>query len=337
MRRVFILALLGLLTHTASAHNHRLIHIISSEQAHHGVTYIFAHGLGATGIQANMYTQQFCQHPYPSTNSSILAKPLAIFNFPDAKDDAMHYHKERVNMGQELDIYTLKNVYDQVVAAYPNNDIVLCGVSRGAVTILNTMAYYKLPKVKALILECPFDSFNDVILQTMKRFYLGNVPGALYIGKKIVNVAFPLVDLEGIFPIQHLHLLPKEVPILLIHSQHDGVVPINCSRRIYQTLRLLGHEHTYFLELKTSSHARALCGHEKKQYENVVHALYKKYNLPHHDLYALDGQKLLETCLPTLQDIEKRITNDAHNGFDLPTITAVFAQLKKLLARIRPF
>jgi hypothetical protein len=46
---------------------------------------------------------------------------------------------------------------------------------------------------------------------------------------------------------------------------------------------------------------------EGELYNNVVHAFYKKYNLPHNAAWAQSGEIMLNYCQPSLDEITKRI------------------------------
>lgn len=279
--------------------------IINDDNDHTDVAYLFAHGLGATGIQANMYAKRFSEHPYPDSNCWILGTPLIVFNFPDAKNDNIEYHSKKVNLGQTLDMETLKGAYEQAKELLPHYGMVMFGVSRGAVTILNAVGSYQFQDLRAIIVESPFDRIKNVIKHLMHQYCLGWIPFSKNIGCAIMQKKFPAINLEGIFPIQVVRNIPKELPILLIHSRKDKVIPPDCSRRLYMELVESGHYNTYYLELASGEHARLLCDAEQKLYRNIVNAFYKRFALPHKESYARKAEHLLDYCKPTIDEVKQ--------------------------------
>lgn len=267
---------------------------------------IFAHGLGATHRQVTIYAESsITSSPYATNDHIILQKPIVAFNFPDAKNDAIEYYTDYVNLGQQLDIQRLHEIYKLTVQEFPNHKIILCGVSRGAATILNLAATQPLEQVKAIIIESSFENLETVVKHLMKRFYVGWLPWSKQIGLGIANKMFPALDTQGIFPINVVSRIPNDLPILLVHSRQDSVVPTNSSRKIYKRLIETGHFNTYYLELASGEHARLLCGPEGRLYKNVVHAFYKKFSLPHDANAAQQATHLLNYCQPTIDEMRR--------------------------------
>lgn len=282
------------------------LEIITNESDQSNVLYLFAHGLGATGKgQGNIYAQEYCNHSYPQADTWILGTPLAVFDFPDAKNDNVEYHQNKVNLGQETDIQAFKQAYSKVCDALPDHGVVACGVSRGAVTILNCAA--QLDNLRAIIVESPFDTLKSVVKNLLRNYKVHWVPFSTAIGMKIALNKFPLIDYKGAFPIDHVDKLPKDLPIMLVHSRRDWVVQVNCSRRLYIKLLESNHTNVYYLELASGNHARLLCGPEGQLYHNIVHAFYKKHGLPHDESSAKEGMPHLKHFQPTIDDIKQRL------------------------------
>jgi hypothetical protein len=76
----------------------------------------------------------------------------------------------------------------------------------------------------------------------------------------------------------------------------DDVVPAECTKRLVAALVNAGHKEVYLLTLKESSHSQYMMhnGEDAQTYQNFIHALYKKYGLPHRADYAEQGYALVE-------------------------------------------
>lgn len=264
------------------------------------IGYIFAHGLGATQAQAALFLSN-------STNKWLINKPLIVFDFPDSKNNAMEYYCSEVNLGQELDIARLKEAYDKAKSLLENHRFVLAGISRGSATVINYVALHQPASIAALVLESPFDTISNVIKHLLRRFHINWIPFSKKIAIKLAQSNFPLLNINGIFPLNVVHKIPSHIPIFIIHSRKDRTIPINSSRNLYRSLVLAGHNHVYFLELASGEHGKLAYSIESDLYAYVVHAFYKKYGLPHNVQYALHGENMLKHCQPTVEEINKKI------------------------------
>lgn len=273
------------------------------------IVYLFAHGLRSSYMQSHKLTEGFNKERW------IMHKPLACFNFPDAKTEKTICEKKEVNLGQEQDVACLAQAYEQTLAeTSPDHGVVLVGISRGSATILNFAALHKPEQVKAIVAECPFDTLESIIRHLLRRFYVHWVPFSQKAGTKIVSKQFPLLDCKGIFPLKTVEGIPSTIPVMLVHSAHDNVVPINSSRRLYCQLTKAGHKHVYLLELASGAHGKALAGKDGESYQYAVHAFYKRHNLPHNEVWAKKGENLLNCCQPDIGEVQKRIKKYKYNA-----------------------
>lgn len=285
------------------------------------ISYLFAHGLGATSNQGtSLFSQIRCVQPDGSIVCNphwIMKDPLALFNFADAKNEN-EYHKESVNLGQQKDMARLHEAIQATRNELPNHNLILGGVSRGSAAIINYVALYQPDCIRALVLESPFDTLKSIINHLLKRFGVSWVPFSEKIGFKIAQSQFPELDLQGVVPLKTAPYLPHDLPILLVHSKKDKVIPVKCSRELYMLLRQTGHQHVYLFELQSGAHGKLMNGPDAIHYQNVVHAFYKKYNLPHHETFAQNGENLLLLSQPTIHDVKLRNkrSNDEMNNED---------------------
>lgn len=255
--------------------------------------YLFAHGLAATKKQVDILYNRFRDQ---SADALIYNKHWLIdneqflvhaFNFDDALNDngGINFKRHHVNLGQEADLASFDTAYKAIPA---DQDVVLLGLSRGAATILNYGPRLG-SNVKAIVLESPFDTLLSIIKSIARRIYFPYNRHTRPFLLSAMNYWFPALDMEGIVPIQSVEFFPLDIPILFVHSAQDSVVSINSSRRLYAALRSRGHTNVYLLELPEGSHGKIIRGTCAQTYCNVVHAFFKKYNLPHDEQRAAHG------------------------------------------------
>lgn len=256
-------------------YNNTLFHRIGIPNS--SVTCLFAHGLFDSGKQAIPYRK--------STNPKstyLFECPVVTFDFPDSKTTFPWCNPAHTSLGQENEIECLKNKYDTI----NHSNIILFGISRGAVTALNFTALYN-PNIKALILESLYDDLEKVIDATPIIQY------------SWISSIFKKYNPKGIQPIHCLHKIDLNLPILIICSKQDQRVPYQRSIAVYKALKKSGHN-VHLLVLKKGKHAKLLTGKNGKIYQNVTHAFLKHYNLPHNFFCALQGKDLFIKTQPLL-------------------------------------
>jgi hypothetical protein len=266
------------------------------------VAYVFAHGIAENHQQASLFLPENSE---AACARWIAHEPLIAFNFPDAKNSSHEYARKEVNLGQENDIAQLHQAYQKAITTFPDHMVVLTGISRGASTIINFIAQHQPTQVKALVLESPFDTLDSVIRHLLSRFHVSWVPFSHQIGYSICKKHFPKINIKGIFPLNCADRLPLSMPILLVHSKKDKVVPIKSSRNLYLKLKQIGHEHVYLAELASGVHGKLIGGADSDFYLYIVHAFYKRYNLPHEPDLATKGARLLTMCQPTIEEVQQ--------------------------------
>lgn len=207
----------------------------------------------------------------------------------------------KINVAQKGD---LKNHQRRIESFYDecaDSDAILTGVSRGAATTFQAAARYnkrypeKLKNVKLIHLEGCFDSVEHV-MRTRHPWLLKSDFG-IDLAAKCASwiIAFKR---EGSSPIKMVRHFPQHIPVVFITSQKDREVPSVCTKTLIRALLTAGHPNVYYLELKNSSHPKYAVEDEqdKADYQNFMHALYKKCGLPHISAYAQLGQSLLNNA-----------------------------------------
>jgi len=98
---------------------------------------------------------------------------------------------------------------------------------------------------------------------------------------------------NGIRPIDMISDIRKDLPILIICSKEDPLVPCHSSIKLYQKFKKFGYSSVHLFVADHGKHSRILCDQSGNTYQAVVHAFYEKYGLPYNAKFALQGKKYL--------------------------------------------
>lgn len=249
--------------------------------------FIFNHGLLGNKDQIKFYKMP------NEMNWEILGQRSISFDFPDVLPDGK-LNLGNVNLGQDKDLEALDKVYKSCLEDETVDKIVLVGLSRGAAAAINYSSRHP-EKLAALILESPFDSIEKVIEYRLQQKHVNWIPGLKFIVHKYISkLYYKGYDEKGIQPINAVKSLPKDLPILFIHSKKDTLVSVNSSRRLYRRLRTSGHKHVYLFELNHGEHAKYQFSADAKNYQAITHAFYKRYEIEHNQELADLGEQLLD-------------------------------------------
>ena len=262
------------------------------------VTYLFSHGLGDSHKQAYAYTQ-----------SSIHKKPYIIqdncvtFDYLDVGKGLFRLNRLQTSMAQDNEIKRLAEVF---YSSCNTGQVILVGVSRGASAIINFMGFCDPHNVSALVLESPFDCIDSIAQKMIHETRWGCVPGIRSIFHNLFSFVFCKYNPHGVRPIDTATHIRKDLPILIICCTNDKLVPVWSSINLYIQLRESGHEHAYLLIMPEGVHGRLIRDPDYQYwYQNVTHAFYKKYGLPHNPEFAKSGTFLFETlCQPPVQNLQ---------------------------------
>lgn len=287
------------------------------------IVYLFAHGLYANENLAKYYaevpdliaqtqndqlhgqTKSGYKHIWQLQNPTdnlfwIIKDPLYSFNFPDA---IRGFDGNQTSLAQENEIQTLANEYEKI----KEKKVVLVGMSRGASTILNFLGTRNSTSIVAAVVESPFDSIVETLDTLCKIAGVDWIP--MIIRHTSPNLFFSKYNPKGVFPIKVAHNINKELPLLIIASLEDTLIPAVNSASIYFKLLDAGHQHVYFLLLDKGVHAYLLQNDDAPLYLNTVHAFYQKYNLPHSQTFAMQGDTILAQCQPSKKTVDEALKN----------------------------
>jgi pimeloyl-ACP methyl ester carboxylesterase len=265
------------------------------------VVTIFSHGIADTWKQVHGYVKSYQKHNTTHRNDRYLIHtPFISFNYPDATNKFYRVNYNETSFGQENEIGRLYKAYNTALSHYKKDscDIILCGLSRGASNVLIFAGLYNLRQVKAIVVESPYYSMSEVIKSLMTKKNMGWLD--ISYGETIAEYIFKKYSRHGLSPAKCLESIPKDMPILIICSQEDSLVPASTSINVYKKLLESGHTNAYLFVTEHGKHAAILQGPDGEKYQWVVNAFYKKYNLPHCAASAAHGKSLLTLCQPTI-------------------------------------
>jgi len=278
-------------------------------------TYLFAHGLADTHKQAYRYAKTAREGGNIYNNERyIMDGDIVTFDFPDATEGILRVNRKETSLAQENEIECLAKEYTKILEMnhlQNKTDLVLVGLSRGASTIINFMATYNNPsEVKALVLEAPFDTAQSISEHIAQHLHIKWIPGIKKLGNRLMSFIFSKYRENGIQAINMVNKIRPNMPILIICSTQDTLVPADSSIRLYKALRESGHECTHLLVVNSGKHSKMLWDKEGATYQNVVHAFYKKYSLPHNEVYAQQGATVFgQQCQPSIENISNKYLN----------------------------
>lgn len=274
------------------------------------ITYLFSHGIADSHKQAFRYLKNGTgtQKPY------IIPTNLFTFDYPAASVGSKRVNRKQVSLAQDSEVTHLAKRFYQNID--PTSAVVLIGVSCGASCALNFMSWYHPESVRALILESPFDSAESIVYHMLRRARLSWIPGSQRAGQALLGAVFKKYKRTGVRPIESVPQLNRSIPILLVCSLEDKIVPAWSTMLVYAALKKAGHEHVYLLILEHGLHAKIIDNPRVGfQYQNVAHAFYKKYDLPHDPELAIAGKRLLSYCQPSVAQLMQLVPPYAQNYF----------------------
>ncbi len=192
-----------------------------------------------------------------------------------------------INLGQQQDIISHEKKVLSCYEQYPESDLILWGVSRGAATTFDAVACNNYSdKTRLVVLEGCFDSVDSVITSLWK-------PLQFWAHLLLKATAY---DKNGIAPInmveQFSMQLPEQTPVVFSTSLGDTMVPHTSVQRLAHALaqadKKYGKKRKIFLiTLKGAPHYSYMKTKKDNQfYLQAIHTIYYYLNLPHLPAYV---------------------------------------------------
>jgi hypothetical protein len=226
--------------------------------------------------------------------------------------DCYAVDKRQVSLGQATDIKAHHKKYKALTNPALNkaynptkkNHVVLYGLSRGGSAIFSACAVHhsEYTDVKLCILEAPPATISSAV-----KFKLGASLGKfLYqnMGKLILGAQHETTRAHQ--AIASIDTFPKHVPLVVISSKQDELVPhksslnlaLGVAARRQQAIEVgeTNVASVYVIQLDNSKHNRYTEGAERARYQHAVHAIYRKHGLPYIEAYANAGESELQVA-----------------------------------------
>jgi hypothetical protein len=199
--------------------------------------------------------------------------------------------------------------------------LLLYGVSQGTATMINWLA--QLPqeeqeKIRCLTLEAVLGSGNSAILHTAKSVRTftaqSNNTSLRLLGSAAEKVTqlplahrwlpwlvkpftYPTYQPNGLQAFSSAPHLSSKIPVIIMHCIHDPQLSIEDARQLYTIFRKNGND-TYLFEVNAHPHAAHIniltWDREKEKKQTAIQAIYKKHNLPYHQMPDIEDVDLKE-------------------------------------------
>ncbi len=240
--------------------------------------------------------------------------PCYSFNYPDATEEG-RTNLEFSSLAQTNEIAALSEAADRAWLhfdlTYSESDstalLVGHGISRGASSWITTLAYLsqeQLNNIGAIILESPFDEVMTIVKHMSNMVCL---PCFKRLGHKIITMSAKQYDPDGITPIKAIKKIKrKDIPILIVCSKEDVIVPWYSTARLYLRFLRTGHTHVYLLVLEKGDHALL---YNNAEYRNVLHQFYKTYNITHDSSETVSNQTELMQLKPSANFVQQGLSD----------------------------
>jgi predicted esterase len=268
--------------------------------------YLFVHGLSGSPKNKNHYI-----------NYRVILPSYTCYAYSGPELENDRFVAKKVCLGQDGDIKKLETgLKNDAVSS--EHKLIGVGVSKGAATLINAVATGRFPMIKALVLEGSFAHATDI------AYHLGRISqyipgGRTAIGLIMKHFVYPSYKLHGKQPITSAPSVPH-IPILLIHSKQDHLIPINHSRKLYKALIQAGNKNVYLVEADRGEHAYILNSFDITQTTwlcRLIHLFYQRHNLPY-DKSIVESSNIkidLAQFQPSLKEINARIKRDEPGNF----------------------
>lgn len=163
-----------------------------------------------------------------------------------------------------------------------NQKGIIYATSQGTATALNYLAKKDHgKKIKALVLEAVLASGNSAIFHTvngplMNMHFVESLPGAYYWLAYLASLFLPGYRPAGQQPIKSITNIPKEIPIIIIHSVRDNQISYNDACALFYGLRMMGNANVYLITKNSHKHSQLI---ESEYEKNIIRQILIKHNL----------------------------------------------------------
>jgi pimeloyl-ACP methyl ester carboxylesterase len=207
------------------------------------------------------------------------------------------------SLGQATDIADHALKIEHLKKTIPDiQDIILYGVSRGAATTFSALATHQYEDVKLCVLEGVPSSMSGIFKSYAKHRDIGKL-AYQYLGPTFLGGQHKTDKASQARA--YVKNFPNEVPLLIVSSIEDEVVPHENSIRLALRVaakRVKARDEgktvapVYFLQLDTVGHNHYTThdSEDALRYQSCIHAIYKQLKLPYIETYAEQDHSILD-------------------------------------------
>lgn len=200
------------------------------------------------------------------------------------KKEELFFKKLNVFFDKELFIYDIfdKDKFYNILKNFSFDDYTsnkkICfgifGESMGASIAAQTINYL-IYKPNFIILDSVFSSLRELALFNLKKtLKIKLFVNLIYFISRIIIKLIAGFDIEKIFP--QNDLTKEDVPLLMIHSKYDTLVPSFMPYRIYRK-RIKKSLVTYLEFFDSKEHARSIYNDENRYWDSIFDFISKFY------------------------------------------------------------
>lgn len=259
-----------------------LLFVSTASLAQEQIITLFVHGIADSHTQAN---------PFKGVMSNVYTLDF------DCSRQEYYWPLNMIcycSLGQDNELEHMHHEFQKLNELFPHADgFILIGVSRGASIIINYLARYQPDNIKAVVLESPFDTIENVVEYRAQRYGIRNfvqtwVPDIVHAYtpnwfalKNIVPLMFWQFSHDDIQPGKVIHEITQDIPMLFVTVENDHSVPVSSTHNLMQKLRQQEHKNIHHLHLLEGRHGKLLKGPQADHYQQTLHSFFAQYNLPH--------------------------------------------------------
>lgn len=191
-------------------------------------------------------------------------------------------NRSHAYMGQGKDIQAIHTQVEQTIG---EQSMILYGICRGGSAALNYVAKHNPKNLKAMVCEAMPGDLPATLHKTLCKVGLPTKAD-----KTVFRLLFPAYSKNAVTPIQAIaKIANKNLPILLLHSREDTVIPFVQTLELYLAFKSNGFNNVHIVVLP-GRHAYLL-EESQQDYLTAVHSFYRHYGIAHDVKYATADMK----------------------------------------------
>ncbi len=204
----------------------------------------------------------------------------------------------KFDFGQENDQASLSSLCNKIINENPTCKIVFLGTCKGSVAISHFLACQANQEIikkhiKGTILFSPSVSLNN-LTKSIAKTKVSWLPFGHTVIHGLFKLAFPSYNPNAPTLLDIAHKVNKNLPMLIIGTDNDKVVPFQDLDKIVRSLQKSGKKNLHFLTIDDNKYNHASVIYHPKA-RMATNAFLKEYGLPHMRELAESGENILNS------------------------------------------